>query len=815
MIDRIEVLLRRLHRWFDRSEWSVRLLRLSRTQAPVSAPGLILIQIDGLGRTQLERALAAGRMPFLRRLMKHEGYGLHTLYAGVPCTTPAVQAELFYGVKTAVPAFAFYEPACHGMVRMFEPTAAALFEQRLAAQGEPLIRDGASYSNIFTGGASQTEAHFCAAALGWGPVLRAANPLTIGFLVMANLYGALRVCTLLALELLISIVDAFRGIVRGHPFLSELKFIPARVIICIGLRELVTIGTKIDIARGLPIVHLNFVGYDEQSHRRGPQAKFAHWALKGIDDAIGRIWRAAKRSPHRDYRVWVYSDHGQEHSLPYAVANGRAIEDAVAEAFDGIKRDPARHRQWQGVQTHRANLLGGRRMQQLLPVYRQLPDEDRPDGLRVAALGPVGLVYAPERMSHAERRRLALVLVGAAKVPVVLAVAHDGCVTAWTEGGELSLPQEGDRLVGADHPFRAEVVEDLMALCRHPAAGDLVLLGWRVGARPQTFAFENGAHGGIGPEETRAFALLAADAVLPEREHDYLRAGDLRRAALHLLGRAPLPRAPRRATNGDARRCLRVMTYNVHSCRGMDGKLSPARIARVIAQAAPDVVALQELDVCRTRTGGVDQAHLIAQHLEMEFEFHPTVRVEEEHYGDAILTHLPMRLVRAQPLPGAAHLEPRGALWVAVDVDGIEVQIINTHLGLRPWERRLQIEALLSSDWLGHPACKSPVVLCGDFNATPDSYVCRRLQGRLRDGQRALNGRAPRNTWFSLYPMLRIDHIYVDPTIQVKDFAVPTTRIARIASDHLPLMADLQLPLRTDMERSALAGETEWETGAA
>ena len=83
MIDRIEVLLRRLHRWFDRSEWSVRLLRLSRTQAPVSAPGLILIQIDGLGRTQLERALAAGRMPFLQRLMKHEDYGLHTLYAGV------------------------------------------------------------------------------------------------------------------------------------------------------------------------------------------------------------------------------------------------------------------------------------------------------------------------------------------------------------------------------------------------------------------------------------------------------------------------------------------------------------------------------------------------------------------------------------------------------------------------------------------------------------------------------------------------------------------------------------------------------------
>jgi len=809
VIDRIEVILRRVSRWFDRSEWSVRLLRLGRTESPPTAPGLILVQIDGLGRTQLELALSAGRMPFLRRLLKREGYHLHTLYAGVPCTTPAVQAELFYGVKTAVPAFAFYEPACHGMVRMFEPTAAALFEQRLAAQGEPLIQGGASYSNIFTGGAAPDEAHFCAAALGWGSVLRAANPLAIGFLVLANLYGALRVCAMLLLELLIAVGDAARGIARGHPFLSEFKFIPARVVICIGLRELVTIGTKIDIARGLPIVHVNFVGYDEQAHRRGPRAKFAHWALKGIDDAIARIWCAAKRSPHRDYRVWIYADHGQEHAIPYEVIHGRTIEQAVTEAFDGIKRDPVPRRQRESVQTHRVNLLGGRHLQQLIPVYRQLADEDRPDALRVAALGPVGLVYAPERMSQAERRRLAQALVGTADVPVVLSVADDGTVIAWTAEGDLRLPEDGVRLVGAEHPFSAEVVEDLIALCRHPAAGDLVLLGWRHGTQPQTFAFENGAHGGIGPEETQAFALLAADAMLPMREHQYLRAGDLRRSALDLLGRAPLPRMPRRPFTCNTRRSLRVMTYNVHSCRGMDGKLSPARIARVIAQSAPDVVALQEIDVRRTRTGGIDQAHLIAQHLGMEFEFHPTGSVEEGHYGDAILSHLPMRLVRAQALPVVGRLEPRGALWVAIDVDGIEVQIINTHLGLRQWERRLQIDALLSDDWLGHPACKSPVVLCGDLNATPDSQVCQRLQSVLRDGQRTLNGRKPSNTWYSAYPMLRIDHIYVDPTIQVRDFTVSSTRMARIASDHLPLIAELELPLRSAPEDVAVEREVE------
>src|SRR5690606_23082368 len=121
---------------------------------------------------------------------------------------------------------------------------------------------------------------------------------------------------------------------------------------------------------------------------------------------------------------------------------------------------------------------------------------------------------------------------------------------------------------------------------------------------------------------------------------------------------------------------IRVMTYNVHSCVGMEGVLSTTRIARVIAQCRPDIVALQALDVGRSRTGAVDQAHAIARELAMEFHFHPALRLEEELYGDAVLSRWPMRLVRAGSLPSVAgrdDLEPRGALWVAVDVDGREI----------------------------------------------------------------------------------------------------------------------------------------------
>ena len=239
------------------------------------------------------------------------------------------------------------------------------------------------------------------------------------------------------------------------------------------------------------------------------------------------------------------------------------------------------------------------------------------------------------------------------------------------------------------------------------------------------------------------------------------------------------------------------MTYNVHSCIGMDGRLAPERIARVIARYAPDVVALQELDVGRVRTEGVDQAHLIARYLEMDFHFHPAMHIEEERYGDAILTHLPMRLVKADILPGLPEkprLEPRGVLWVAVEVDGIEYQVLNTHLGLSPRERRLQAEALLGPDWLGHPDCRGPVVLCGDFNAMPSSPVCRRLRTRLLDAQIELDNHRPRRTFFTHFPLFRIDHLFVDPAIEVLDIEVPDTLLARVASDHLPLIAELRFP---------------------
>lgn len=239
----------------------------------------------------------------------------------------------------------------------------------------------------------------------------------------------------------------------------------------------------------------------------------------------------------------------------------------------------------------------------------------------------------------------------------------------------------------------------------------------------------------------------------------------------------------------------RIVTYNVHRCLGTDGQLSPRRIADIIASCEPDIVALQELDVGRLRTGGVDQAHAIASELGMQLHFHPALKVMEELYGDAILTAWPSQLVKAGALPGSRRwpkLESRGALWASIDLGGTELNVINTHLGLTHPDRRVQVETLLGPDWLGDPRCRDPVLLVGDFNATPRTRAYRRLTNRLADAH-ALASQRPQATFPAYLPVLRIDHVFVSRSLAVLESRVVREQLARVASDHLPLVVDFAI----------------------
>ena len=240
----------------------------------------------------------------------------------------------------------------------------------------------------------------------------------------------------------------------------------------------------------------------------------------------------------------------------------------------------------------------------------------------------------------------------------------------------------------------------------------------------------------------------------------------------------------------------RLMTYNVHRCVGVDRKLDVGRIAGVIAEHQPDIVCLQELDVGRARTGFVDQARSIADQLAMTYHFHAAIRIEAEQYGDAILTHLPERLVRSGPLPsvrGVPGLEPRGALWAAIEIDGVTLNVFNTHLGLVPREQRLQAAALVGEQWLGHPDCIGPTLLTGDFNVTSITRPYQTLARRLADCQRSLGLKPSVKTFPSSFPAIRIDHCFTSPDIVVTAVKAPFSPLARMASDHLPLIVDFEI----------------------
>jgi len=772
--------IRKLRNWFNRSYWAIRLFRLSKSEGTATAPGLVLIQIDGLSFKQYSRGLREGNLPFLHSLVQKQKYKDYAHYSGMPSNTPAVQGELFYGVKGCVPAFNFVDRQSGETFVMFDPKCAQEIEARLSKNTEPLLKGGSSYFNIFKGGAE--ESHYCAAGGGYSRLFRVFNPFTWVLIFIFHLNIFLRTAILLLLEIVIGVYDFVRGALGGKKIVMEFQFILARALICVLLRELVVIGAKMDIARGLPVIHLNLAGYDEQSHRRGPSSKFAHWSLRGIDDAVARVWKEARLAERRDYDIWIYSDHGQEDAVLYATENGRPVEEAIASIFGELAHCK--------VLKKRAHCSHSKQV-----------DHTSPKVIAVG-MGPLVHIYPSAELNSEEKERVISELLVTAKVPVVLIPKEAGQVEARTLKGKFMLPRNADEILGEDHPFLKEVACDLVALCHHPSAGKIIISGWCQGQKLITFASENGCHAGYGPEETRGFALLPPDAPLRLQGRTYLRPLDLREAALRHLERisgigseSPAPLV----------KTLRMLTYNVHGCVGLDGKTSPDRIARVIARQGADVVALQEIDVGRNRSGKIDQAESIARKLGMRFHFQPSFSLAEGKYGNAILSRYPLKIVRMDVLPrlGARRLfEPRGALWVEIDVSGIKVNLITSHLSLWPAERLLQAEALLGPDWAGSAACRAPVVLCGDFNANPRSIVCKRMGCKLRDAQLIIESHKPKGTWLASHPFSRIDHFFVSPDIEVMGIAVPTTELDRIASDHLPLTVDLKVDLNIDSEKA-------------
>jgi len=226
---------------------------------------------------------------------------------------------------------------------------------------------------------------------------------------------------------------------------------------------------------------------------------------------------------------------------------------------------------------------------------------------------------------------------------------------------------------------------------------------------------------------------------------------------------------------------LRVATYNVHGCVGADGRHDPERVASVIDELQADVVALQEFTYPATVAIETRRPVGFATLGRYECALGPTRQNTMQCFGNALLTRHPIVEVHRLDL-SIERREPRGALAATLDVGGRPLHVLAAHLGLRVHERRFQVRQIL--EYL-ESVQRTLFVVLGDFNDwLPGRSVVHVLDERL--------GRPPRPASFpGTWPIVPLDRIWVHPSARLRRVFAHATPASRVASDHLPVVADI------------------------
>ena len=238
---------------------------------------------------------------------------------------------------------------------------------------------------------------------------------------------------------------------------------------------------------------------------------------------------------------------------------------------------------------------------------------------------------------------------------------------------------------------------------------------------------------------------------------------------------------------------LRVVTYNVHRCRGLDGRTRPARIVEVLREVSADIIALQEV-VSREEDGAAaekNQARYIAETLGLNYLLGENRKLRGAAYGNVVLSRYPMRVVKNYDLSVEGY-ERRGCLHIDVAVEKAVVHVFNVHLGTDFLERRHQGRRLADVEILRQTGLTGPRLLLGDFNEWTPGLTTRLLGSHLKSVDIKKHLRR-RRTYPGVLPFMHLDHIDHDDTLELETLKLHRTRRALMASDHLPLIADFRL----------------------
>ncbi len=315
----------------DDDTYSLRVIRrIARRQGGTvrtDAPGIIFLEIDGLARPVLQRAIRDGNTPQLASWLERGTHRLDEWEPDLSSQTGASQAGILLGSNDDIPAFRWVEKATGKVMTCSSPADCAEIERRLANGRGLLIDDGASRGNLFSG-----EADAVILTVSRMGAEKKANPGYRAFL--ANGFNVTRLLVLFFYEALLEKLSAIRQRRRNvwprgyrggrYPFL--------RAALCVGVRDLIVFGVLTDMMRGRPAVYATFSSYDEVAHHSGLERPDTLEALRKLDEQFGRIERARRFAP-RPYELVVLSDHGQTQGATFKQRNGYDLNEFVERSI--------------------------------------------------------------------------------------------------------------------------------------------------------------------------------------------------------------------------------------------------------------------------------------------------------------------------------------------------------------------------------------------------------------------------------------------------------------------------------------------------
>ncbi|MFJ8752740.1 phage holin family protein [Streptomyces sp. NPDC102441] len=476
-------------------------------------PGIVFVQLDGVGHDVLEQAAADGLMPTVAGLLSDEaGHRLTPWTTDWSSQTGASQLGILHGSNFDVPAFRWFEKETGTVMVSSRPASALELQRRAIARthdGGLLTVDGASRGNLFSGGADQLALVLSMAArLGKGRRSRAGY-----FAYFSDPANAVRTALSFVAEVGREIGQSVRARVRKEsPRVKRGGLYPfIRAFATVVERDVVVAAVIGDMFAGRTAVYADLVAYDEVAHHSGPFSRDAEKVLTRLDRSLGLILKIADHTP-RGYRVVLLSDHGQSPGETFAGRYGLTLKDLVRAAC-GLPVPRRAQRTRSASEARDAVRIALHR-----PVAGEQEAEHpaKPSDPVVLASGNLGLLSFPDIEGRATReqldRRYPALLGTLAAHPgigfLLVRSRKHGSVVLGPGGAEVPVAEltDGEGPMAVFGPGAADAVRRTDGF---PHVADVMVNSMYDPATGRVHAFEEqiGSHGGLGGEQSRPFLL--------------------------------------------------------------------------------------------------------------------------------------------------------------------------------------------------------------------------------------------------------------------------------------------------------------------